>query len=59
MWLALKVAGIFGWNIDPPDRLFDMTQAQAAWGLVLSFVGKSTVPGWLATRYDWGRKSRY
>lgn len=40
------------------DRWWEPSEAQIAFGMALSFV-TSTIIAWLATRYDWGRKSRY
>ncbi len=37
---------------------WEPTEAQVAFGMALSFI-TSTIIAWLATRYDWGRKSRY
>ena len=45
----VPLRSVFPW--EPSD-------AQIAFGMALSFV-TSTIVAWLATRYDWGRKSRY
>jgi hypothetical protein len=58
VWIALKSAGVLGWVTDPPNRLIDMSEPQVTTGFLLTFF-VSTVLGWLAVRYDWGRKSRY
>jgi hypothetical protein len=58
MWIALRVAGTVGWISDVPLRMVDMSYGQLGLGFLVTFV-VSTMLGWLAMRYDWGRKSRY
>ena len=58
VWIALKAAGVVGWITDAPNRMVDMSDSQVASGFLLTFF-VCTVLGWLAMRYDWGRKSRY
>jgi len=41
-----------------PRQLTDMSDDQISFGLMIAFAA-STIIAWLATRYDWGRKSRY
>jgi hypothetical protein len=47
-------------NLVPFDvsRWYDPTTLQIGFGLLLTFVA-TTIVAWLATRYDWGKKSRY
>ena len=68
--MAVVYLGVLGWvgSVDRrPDccTLFhcvriggNQLRPQVAFGMALSFV-TSTIIAWLATRYDWGRKSRY
>jgi len=58
VWGSLRVADAVGWIESSPGKLSQISTAQAAAGLVLSFV-LCTLLAWLAMRYDWGRKSRY
>ena len=58
VWIALKLAGVVGWISHAPIRMLEMTDSQVTTGFLFTFF-VSTVLGWLAVRYDWGRKSRY
>jgi hypothetical protein len=58
VWIAIRLAGEVGWINDAPTRMVDMSFGQLGLGFLVTFV-TSTVLGWLAMRYDWGRKSRY
>jgi hypothetical protein len=58
VWIGLKLAGAVGWITGPPIRMIDLTDSQFVSGFLLTFF-VCTVLGWLAVRYDWGRKSRY
>ena len=52
------VAALFGWVGKDPTTFWEPTTNEMATALITSFV-ISTALAWLATRYDWGRKSRY
>jgi hypothetical protein len=58
IWMGLKFAGAVGWTNHAPARMAEMSRSELALGFLFTFV-VSAVLGWLATRYDWGRKSRY
>jgi hypothetical protein len=52
------VAALLGWVSVPVEYWWEPSDATMAFGFALSFI-TSTIIAWLATRYDWGRKSRY
>ena len=58
VWIVAKAAATVGWTDHMPETFDDLSPSQFTVGYLLTFIA-CTLLGWLAIRYDWGRKSRY
>jgi hypothetical protein len=58
VWLANRVRRRLGWTDAVAEHVHDLTENQVAVAMAINIVA-CTLMAWLATRYDWGRKSRY
>ena len=54
VWLA----GRFGLYVGGANYIYEMTEHQVAFAMVINFV-VCTLVAWLSVRYDWGYKSKY